>query len=445
MKQLFIPRVGEGVQEVQLVKWTKKVGDPVNIGDVVAEIATDKVDSDVVSDKQGIIARLLWQEGEYVGVGEAIIDFVSDEDSSSFKSLPTEKNEPKLIEKTPTKKIAPKKVTSIPIQESVVKKTEPVAQTYTGHISPLVGKMMSEYNIKSLDDVVQQVGASGINGRVTKQDILNYQCLPTKATTTEVLSNTNVALEERNVDNRAADAGLKSVITPMNRVRALIADNLKASLQISAHVTSFIEADVTPLVLWKNKNAQTIEQQFQTKITYTPLFIQAVVKALMEYPMMNSSLSEKNEIIQHQDIHIGLAAALPNGNLVVPVIKNANYLNLLGIAKEANRLAKAAKEYTINPNDCKGSTFTISNIGATGTIYGTPIINQPEVAILAIGAIKKRAHVVVENDEDIVAIRSMLYLSLSYDHRIIDGMLAGLFLKSIVAYLEEFDAATKIM
>lgn len=402
--ELTIPKLGESVSEVTLSKWLKQVGDFVNLDEIIAEVSTDKVDSDVPSTHAGKLIELKYEEGDTITIGEvfAVIDI---SDSNSTNQI----KEDVLVD-TPVSDI---QVTSTPV------KTDKF-------LSPLVKRIIKEENL-NLDEVLQIQG-SGHNGRISKNDVLNYISNPSKS---------NVAHQQVIA---SSSLGGNSEIIEMDKMRLMIAKHMKNSKQTSPHVTAYVEPDVTNLVKWREANKDKFEAKYKQKLTFTPILVDCVVRAIKDFPMINVSVDDtETKIIKHNDINIGIATALPNNNLIVPVIKNANTLNLEGLAKGVNTIVDKARTNKLSPDDISGGTFTISNVGVFGNLMGTPIINQPEVAILATGVIKKKPAVLETEYGDIVVVRQFMYLSLSFDHRVVDGSLGGVFLKRVSDYMENWD------
>ncbi len=448
--EVIMPKMGESIEEATITKWFVKPGDKIEEDDVLLEIATDKVDSEIPSPVQGIIKKLLYQQDEIVPVGSviAIIELNDDNSSSeetikSHEIISVESGEPELKE------------TDLPIiEEPVTSSNEPsrlnLSDSTTGRFySPLVRKIAEEEKISSQD--LESIIGSGRNGRVQKNDILAF--LKTRGTTygtpvespelkesEDKPSNENLLLKEKQ-EGTISDTG--DEIIKMDRIRKIIAEHMIRSKQISANVTNMVEVDVTNIVNWRNRIKENFEKKEGLKITYLPIFIEAVIQGLKDYPMINSSVDEENIIIKKR-INMGIAVALPNYNLIVPVIKNADNLNLTGLTKELNRLANAARDGKLKPEEIQDGTFTITNFGSFKNTIGTPIINQPQVAILATGSIEKKPAVLETSQGDVIAIRHKMFLSLTYDHRIIDGSLGGIFLRKVGDYLEAFDITRTI-
>ena len=436
---LLLPRMGESVSEATVVKWLKQPGDSIEIDDSVLDIATDKVDSEVPSPIAGTLLEQLFKENEIAQVGDVIaILEVNDEDIEPEPELPSKES---LVNKTIEDEVKVPKEVSIPgmnllTNESKAKDIESSNRFY----SPLVKNIAAEEGITP--EELEKVKGSGLEGRVTKQDVLDYVASksgnvpaspqvsepgPASATKAEPVSN---------VQTGSMSDG--DEIIEMDRMRKLIAEHMVSSVQTSPHVCSFVEADVTNVVHWRDRVKNAFEKHEGTKITFTPIFIEAIAKAIRDFPMINISVNG-SQIIKKRDINIGMATALPSGNLIVPVIRNADQLNLVGITKVVNDMAARARINKLKPDETQGGTFTVTNVGSFGTIMGTPIINQPQVAILALGAIVKKPAVLETEQGDVIAIRQKMFLSLSYDHRVVDGALGGKFLKRIAEYLENWD------
>ncbi len=461
---LLMPKMGESIMEATILKWLKKEGETIEIDEPILEIATDKVDSDIPSPASGVLSKILFQENETVEIGKVIAHITTDAEEP-VKSSPAVKEESEPVSDnnssngaTPVQE--PKPPINIPSRQQAVAsvpKQEYRPSQSTKFYSPLVRTIAQQESISTeeLDSIV----GSGANGRVTKSDILSYVENRTSAPVDgtnfisskpeeeyepkpEVKDAPSVRKEVSSVKSTQSLSGNTEIIE-MDRMRKLIADHMINSINTSAHVTSFVEVDVTEIVNWRAKNKNRFLQQYGEKITFTPIFMEAVVKAIKDFPLINSSI-DGDKIIKKNFVNLGMATALPNGNLIVPVIKNADHLNLLGLTKAVNDLAARARENNLSASEIQGGTFTLTNVGTFGNVMGTPIINQPQVAILAVGSIKKKPAVVETEKGDLIAIRHMMFLSLSYDHRIIDGYLGGSFLRRIADYLEAFDADRNI-
>lgn len=457
--ELLLPRMGESVAEATIIKWLKAPGEMVGQDEAVVEIATDKVDSDVSSPVTGKLVELLFKEDEVVQVG-AVIARIEMEVAENAKiepqpaTPPVTAQQPEKVlvkevveEKTPIKEASPQ---AIPGLEFLQPKPaiSPSIKESIRFYSPLVRSIASQEGIKQ--EELDQIPGSGSEGRLTKDDLLNFLQNKTasvpqpKQTEAQALQPEPVnEIQAANKPFEPAPASAGDEIIEMDRMRKMIADHMVISKQTSPHVTSFIETDVTNLVQWREKHKTDFEKREGKKITFTPIFIEAVARALKDMPMVNVSVSG-TQIIRKKNINIGMATALPNGNLIVPVIKNADSLNLLGLTKAVNDLAHRARNNKLLPEEVKDGTFTITNIGSFGNIMGTPIINQPQAAILAVGVIKKKPAVIETVSGDMIAIRHMMYLSLSYDHRVVDGALGGMFLKKVSDYLENWDVKRNV-
>lgn len=428
---LVMPKMGESIMEATILKWTKQVGDAIKMDETLLEIATDKVDSEVPSTAAGTVAEILFKENEVVPVGK-VIARINTGASSVASPTPTPVTTPAS---------APFAVSNTP---APVVNTPPASVGAAGNnkfYSPLVLNIASAEGVSMSE--LENIPGTGNEGRVTKKDILQYVAnRKTGAAPASAPTQTPVAPSSAPLVSTSVPSGNVEIIE-MDRMRKMIADHMVKSKATSPHVTSFTEADVTNIVNWRNKVKGAFEKKYNEKITFTPIFIEAVVNAIRKYPMINCSL-DGNNIILKKDINIGMAAALPSGNLIVPVIKNADTKNLFGLTKEVNAMANNARNNKLKPDDTQGGTFTLTNVGTFGSLMGTPIINQPQVAILAVGAIKKRPMVLETPQGDVIAIRHMMYLSLSYDHRIVDGSLGASFLTEVANELEAFDGSREI-
>lgn len=420
---IVMPKLGESVQEATITKWFKKVGDTIEEEEALLEIATDKVDSEIPSPVDGVIVKILFEENALVPVGEviAVVDLSGD---VSAVEKTTSSDEEKKEEK-PNKEIIEDKS-----KESVSKEDFSASGRF---YSPLVKSIAKSEGITVAE--LDKIEGSGYNGRVRKQDILNYLSKRDKQPASRAAGSTQIVTPKPQISVPVYEG---DEIVQMDRLRKMIADNMVLSKQISPHVTNFIEADVTGIVLWRKKVKDSIEKREKQKLTFMPVFIEATAKALKEYPGVNASVDE-DKIILRKQVNIGIAVALPSGNLIVPVIRNADQKSLLGLTVDLNTLADKARNNKLSPDDIQGGTFTISNFGTFRNITGTPIINQPQVAILATGTIEKKPAVLETPTGDVIAIRHKMMLALTYDHRVVDGALAGAFLRSLGDYLENFD------
>jgi 2-oxoglutarate dehydrogenase E2 component (dihydrolipoamide succinyltransferase) len=495
---LVMPKMGESIMEATILRWNKKPGESIKQEETVLEIATDKVDSDVPSTAEGVLEEVLFQENDVVPVGTVIARIRTagegaEAPSGQAPSAPQHQAPPPppapVAQQPAPQQPAPQQAAAQhaaqnqhetsaeeeALMQSVPYQPQPI--TLNGNAgagarfySPLVLNIASSEGIGLAE--LETIAGTGNEGRVTKKDILSYledkragrvhstqasgsagfglgqsssaiaqpsSPAQTGSPAIRPTGNVPVTTEGGSVGTSGGFMGGGHVeIVEMDRMRKLIAKHMVESKHVSAHVTSFAEADVTNMVLWRDKIKKSFEQREGEKITFTPLFVEAIVRCLKRYPWLNSSVAE-DKIIVKKDINIGMATALPSGNLIVPVIRNADQLNLVGLTKQVNGLAQAARSGKLKPEDTQGGTFTLTNVGSFGSIMGTPIINQPQVAILAVGVIKKRPVVVETEQGDSIAIRHMMYLSLSYDHRVIDGAMGSTFLSAVAAELEGFD------
>lgn len=441
---LVMPKMGESIMEATILKWHKKPGESVKRDETVLEIATDKVDSEVPSTTEGIMEETLFNENDVVPVGAVIARIRSGADE------PATANNPVSSPATVITENRPQPSATATVHQSVTHQYKSASNGSGNRFySPLVLNIAANEGVSMSE--LERIPGTGNEGRVTKKDILQY--VESKRSGKGSGSTINVPARAENISSSQVSTSdnsqLQTIysgnveIVEMDRMRKLIADHMVRSKQTSPHVTSFTEADVTNLVLWRERMKKEFENREGEKLTFTPLFIEAIVRCIKKYPWLNSSI-DGNKLIVKKDINIGMAAALPSGNLIVPVIKNADQLNLVGLTKQVNSLANASRNSRLKPEDTQGGTFTFTNVGTFGSLMGTPIINQPQVAILAAGAIKKRPVVIETAQGDSIAIRHMMYLSLSYDHRIIDGALGATFLNAVAKELENFNAAREI-
>ena len=429
--KLILPSMGEGVMEATIISWLYNEGDMVKEDDSVVEIATDKVDSDVPTPVSGKIVKILKQKDEVAKIGEAIaILEIAGEGSASTEAAPVADVQPdaetlKTIEE--------------PLQVAAA-----VALSGDLNLSPLVKSIVQQENISETE--LKTIKGSGLENRITKEDILAFVKNRTSApvqTAAPVAATPQTSAPSTSAPAATIPVGKGDEVIQMDRMRKIIAENMLKAKQIAPHVTSFIESDLTNVVKWRNKHKAAFEKREGEKLTFTPIFIKAIVKAIQDYPMINISV-DGDKIIKKKNINIGMATALPDGNLIVPVIKNADRLSLSGLAKAVNDLAFRARNKKLKPEDTQGATYTISNVGGFKNLMGTPIIPQPQVAILAVGAIVKKPAVLETEDGDVIAIRNLMFMSHSYDHRVVDGSLGGMFLKSVHDYLENWDINTEI-
>lgn len=454
--QLLLPKMGESVAEATIIKWNKNIGDYIEADEAVMEIATDKVDSEVPSPVSGKLLQQLCSENEVVQVGAviAVIETEGGDEAEETPAAVAATQEINIPEGAPHEPVISE---SIPGLDQLETKQGEESKGSGRFYSPLVKNIATQEGI-SLEEL-DKIPGTGAEGRLTKDDLLNYLQNPVSVdkkaepqqssyTPAQEIRQPKVEtpaykapepiFEDKPFSVPATSASGRDEIIEMDRMRKLIADHMVMSKHTSPHVTSFVEADVTNLVLWREKIKSAFEKKEGEKITFTPIFIEAVVRAIKDMPMVNVSVNGY-QIIKKADVNIGMATALPSGNLIVPVIKNADKLNLAGLTKSVNDLANRARNNKLQPDDVKDGTFTITNVGSFGNVMGTPIINQPQVAILAVGAIKKKPAVIETKQGDVIAIRHMMFLSLSYDHRVVDGALGGSFLRRVADYLEQWD------
>jgi len=440
---LVMPKMGESIMEATILRWHKKPGDPVKMDETVLDIATDKVDSEVPSTAEGVISEVLFGENDVVPVGAVIARIKSGAAEGDPAAAPA----PVVVQNT---QAVVEEAEEIPYQPAGAKVNVP--SNGIRFYSPLVLNIAAQEGISMAE--LEQIPGTGNEGRVTKRDILQYVATRKggAAPAQETRQQDVMVIPVQKVESKPVSSAPVTTastaptvysgnveIIEMDRMRKLIADHMVKSKHTSPHVTSFTEADVTNLVQWRDKVKKEFEKREGTKITFTPLFIEAIVRCIKKYPLMNSSV-DGDRIVVKKDINIGMATALPSGNLIVPVIKNADQLNLVGLTKQVNMLADNARNGKLKADDTQGGTFTMTNVGTFGSLMGTPIINQPQVAILAVGAIKKRPVVVETPHGDSIAIRHMMYLSMSYDHRIIDGSLGATFLTAVANELQNFNS-----
>ncbi len=444
--ELIMPKMGESIMEATILRWVKQEGDTVELDETILEIATDKVDSEVPSPVAGKIAKILFKEDDVVEIGKviALIETEAGE-SISAPSAPAPEAQPAINGQTNAAKTE-----TAPAQQSA---TTDVAEPIPTHsdsnggrfYSPLVRTIAQKENIGLQE--LESISGTGMHGRVTKKDILVYlenrTAQPAVVKAPATAKSTSPQATTAAQPASTASYGDDVEIIEMDRMRRLIADHMVMSKNTSPHVTSYVEVDVTNIVNWRNSIKKGFQERHGEKITFTPIFIEAIAKAIHDFPLINISV-EGTKIIRKKNINIGMAAALPSGNLIVPVIKNADHLSLLGLTKAVNDLAKRARSNKLKPEEIQDGTFTLTNVGTFGNVMGTPIINQPQVAIMAAGAIRKKPAVVETEFGDLIAVRHMMYLSLSYDHRVVDGALGGSFLRKVGDYLEAFDTNTNI-
>lgn len=425
--ELLMPKMGESIMEATILKWLKKPGDKIEQDESVLEVATDKVDTEVPSVYAGVLKEILAKEGEVVKVGKPIAIITTE--ATQGKS--TEPETAPVVEKAvvnETKSAAPLAVATNGHAPAIDYKSS------TRFYSPLVKNIAKEEGVAVTE--LETISGTGAEGRVTKKDILGY------------VQNRKLGVSIAATRTNAAPLVPASInagdeIIQMDRMRKMIAERMIDSKRISPHVTSFVEADVTNIVFWRNKMKGEFQKREGDALTFTPIFIEAVIQSIKDYPMINVQV-DGDRIIKKKDINIGMAVALPSGNLIVPVIRNADQYNITGLAKVVNDLAKRARDNKLKPDELAGGTFTVSNVGSFGNVMGTPIIMQPQVAILALGAVQKKPSVIETPYGDAIAIRHKMFLSHSYDHRVVDGALGGSFVRRVADYLEKFDVSRSI-
>lgn len=444
--KVILPAMGEGVIEATITQWLKQVGEQVEEDDPIVEIATDKVDSEIPAPVSGKITRQLFTENEVPKVGDliAVIETESAEDVDDSMILTEEGESPdQQNEKQEKESKAASEVETTSMESSDDKDNDEVEgkQAFASNkfLSPLVKSIAKAENI-SLEQL-QQIKGTGLNGRITKDDVMAWLNDP-ESRKKSIEHPVTEAAKSPQEPIPAPEIPIPSLpgdeISEMGRMRKLIADHMVTSKRVSPHVTSFVEVDVTNIVNWRNQHKAKFQEQHNEKLTYTPIFTEAVLKAISDYPMINVSVSG-TKIIRHKQVNIGMATALPSGDLIVPVIRQADEKNLVGLARTVNDLANRARNNKLKPDEIQGGTFTITNVGTFNNITGTPVINQPEAAILALGAIKKKPAVIETPSGDTIGIRHIMILSMSYDHRVVDGALGGMFIARVGEYLEDFD------
>jgi len=433
--ELKLPKMGESVAEATITNWVKNVGDTIEQDETVVEVATDKVDSEVPSEVAGKIVEILFQVDDVVQVGQTIAIIETEGGDAESVASPAANVAVEAVAKTVD---VAKETTQVDFADS------------DKFFSPLVKNIAKEEGVSVQE--LEAIAGTGKDGRVTKNDILDYVKNRGSQAQSVVASTPAAAQVQPQVSKPVATPATKAMpvsvngqdeIVEMDRMRKMIAHHMVQSVQTSAHVQSFIEVDVTNIVKWRNKMKGIFEKRDGEKLTFTPIFMEAVAKALRDFPMMNISV-EGDYIIKKKNINLGMAAALPNGNLIVPVIKNADQLNLVGMAKAVNDLANRARMGKLKPDDTQGGTYTVTNVGTFGSVFGTPIINQPQVGILALGAIRKVPAVIETPEGDFIGIRQKMFLSHSYDHRVVDGALGGSFVQRVAHYLENFDTNREV-
>ncbi|MDH4471360.1 MAG: dihydrolipoamide acetyltransferase family protein [Fluviicola sp.] len=450
--EIRLPKMGESVTEATITNWLKNIGDSVALDEPLVEVATDKVDNELPSEAAGVLVQQLFAKDQVAQVGDVIAIISTDGDSAPVSA-------PVTTQATPVEVVAETVAAAQVLangQAPVLEKSGDSGKFY----SPLVRSIAEKEGVSMSE--LETLGGSGLGGRVTKKDILSYidtrvagggasttvatpvatptvqQPASTPAPVVAPAAITSGSSFLSNIKEPVVTANPGDEIIEMDRMRKLIADHMVMSTHVSPHVTSYVEADVTNIVNWRNKMKKDFEKREGENLTFTPIFMEAIVKAIKDFPMINVSVSGTN-IIKRKDINIGMATALPSGNLIVPVIKNADRMNLTGIAKSVNELARNARDGKLKPEDIQGGTYTVTNVGTFGNVMGTPIINQPQVAIMALGAIRKMPAVIETAHGDFIGIRHKMFLSHSYDHRVVDGALGGQFVRRVADYLEQFD------
>jgi 2-oxoglutarate dehydrogenase E2 component (dihydrolipoamide succinyltransferase) len=439
---LKMPKMGESISEATVISWMKNVGDTVEMEETILEVATDKVDSEVPAPCTGVITEIRFQPNDVVPVGEIIALIDASENGEIAAEVP---QEDLVTAATPNGQEAIT-ATSVATSTQTIADTQQIeyVRNPDAFLSPLIVSIAKKENMTI--EEVQSIPGTGADGRIRKSDVFKYL----KNRTYPLASRPQVQAQLQQKKSSYNPPPIKFVegydnVIEMDRMRKMIADHMVYSKHTSPHVTAYIEIDVTNMVKWRNENKIAFQEKYNQRLTFTPLFVEAVAAAINDFPGINASVSEDGKkIIERKDVNIGMATALPSGNLIVPVVKNADEKNLKGLASDVNHLSAAARDNKLKPEEIQGSTFTISNVGTFGSLMGTPIINQPEVAILALGIIKKRPEVITTEKGDEIAIRSMMYLSLSFDHRVVDGYLGGSFLRKVGDYLEDFDPNRKI-
>ena len=442
--EVILPKMGESVAEATITTWLKKVGEMVEAEEPIVEIATDKVDSEVPAPQAGKIIKLLVEEGEVAQVGQAIAVIAGEGDDDSVAPDPSSRSNPEEAEA-----VEAVQQTVVEAKAAASSNVETDYSNSDRFYSPLVKSIAKEEGIALSE--LEQINGSGKNGRVTKKDMLEYvenrthtpSPAPTQTATAPTPAPASAKAPSKPAQAAPVSVSAGDEIIEMDRMRKLIADHMIMSKQTSAHVTSFVETDMTNVVNRRNKVKKSFEQHEGEKITFTPIFIECIAKAIKDYPMINISI-DGDKIIKRKNINIGMAAALPSGNVIVPVIKNADYLNLTGLTKQVNDLANRARNNDLKPDEISGGTYTVSNVGSFGNLMGTPIINQPQVAIMAVGAIVKKPAIIETPEGDTIGIRHKIFLSHSYDHRVVDGALGGMFVRRVADYLENWDVNREV-
>jgi 2-oxoglutarate dehydrogenase E2 component (dihydrolipoamide succinyltransferase) len=449
MFELIMPKMGESVAEATITEWLKNEGDSISMDESLLTIATDKVDSDLPSPVSGVLRKILFKVDDVIQVGQVIAHIETEEENTTKIESIDVKDDPikseEQLEAIPVKNGEEKEKSST----ANIEYKSTISRESSGRFySPLVRSIAQEEGVSQ--EELDSIRGSGNEGRVTKHDLITFldkkltrdlASIPINDIDTE--KKTEITEAPKKQSSNLINSLPGDEIIEMDRMRKLIADHMVMSKHTSPHVTSFVEADVTSLVLWRKKVKSNYEKRENSRLTFTPIFLEAVVRAIIDFPNINVSV-DGNKIISHKQINVGMATALPNGNLIVPVIKNADRFSLSGLAKEVNELADNARNNKLKPDDINGGTYTVTNVGTFGNVMGTPIINQPQVAILALGAIRKMPAVIETPDGDAIAIRHKMFLSHSYDHRVVDGALGGMFVKRVADYLENWDSEREI-
>lgn len=439
--ELKLPKMGESVAEATLTAWLKDIGDTIEFDEAVVEIATDKVDSEVPSEKKGVLLEKCFEINDVIEVGQTIAIIETDEieisaETNTENNIQEENTQSAEDKNIPEKELAEEITESLEKSADIILKTDKVTTSNKGFLSPLVKNMIKKEGITS--DELNLINGTGKNKRITKNDILSFLSNRKVILHNPIKSDTNIIQPEKLDVSDFSDE-----VIEMTKMGKIISQHMTDSVKISAHVQSFIEVDVTNIYNWRDRVKSGFESREGQKFTFTPIFIEAVAVALRQYPMMNISVSD-DKIILKKKINIGMATALANGNLIVPVIKNADQLNLVGMAKSVNDLASRARANNLTPDDVAGGTYTVTNVGVFGSIMGTPIINQPQVGILAFGAIRKMPSVIETEEGDYIGIRKKMIISHSYDHRVVNGALGSKFIKAVKDYLENWNSNREI-
>ena len=438
---LTLPKMGESVAEATLTAWLKDIGDTIEFDEAVVEIATDKVDSEVPSEKKGVLIEKCFEVNDVIEVGQTIAIIETDEieisaETNTENNIQEENTKSTEDKNIPEKELAEEITESLEKSADIILKTDKVSTSNKGFLSPLVKNMIKKEGITS--DELTKIKGTGKDKRITKNDILSFLSNRNVIFHKTIESDSNIIQPEKLDVSDFSDE-----VIEMTKMGKIISQHMTDSVKISAHVQSFIEVDVTNIYNWRDRVKSGFESREGQKFTFTPIFIEAVAVALRQYPMMNISVSD-DKIILKKKINIGMATALADGNLIVPVIKNADQLNLVGMAKSVNDLASRARSNNLTPDDVAGGTYTVTNVGVFGSIMGTPIINQPQVGILAFGAIRKMPSVIETEEGDYIGIRKKMIISHSYDHRVVNGALGSKFIKAVKDYLENWNSNREI-